>query len=273
MTELCRRYGISRITGYKWLSRYQEGGAVALQDRSHAPHSHPFQILDAVEEAILAARSRNPRWGPAKLRHWLEETAPEVKWPAPSTIANILNRNGLSVSRNGRQSGAGGTSDQIWRVELGETLHCLDGQGYFPVRITDSRSGFLLRFQVLRCRDAATLGRLFEAAFREFGLPHGMRAPGVPPFFAGGRLSDLAAWWIRLAIQPVRLPPHKALCPQLPEAVRAPRASLREQQRAFNDFRHRYNHGLPQKRLGGRAPADVYRPSTRRYPSELVPVL
>lgn len=37
MSSLCRRYGISRKTGYKWLGRYHEHGAAGLQARSSAP--------------------------------------------------------------------------------------------------------------------------------------------------------------------------------------------------------------------------------------------
>jgi transposase len=96
MTELCLRFGISRITGYKWLRRYQEAGQAGLQDRSRAPHSHPNQVLQEVESAVIASRAQHPLWGPVKLRRWLEREAPEITWPAPSTIGEILRRNGLS---------------------------------------------------------------------------------------------------------------------------------------------------------------------------------
>ncbi len=34
---LCRRFSISRKTGYKWRRRYQAGGAAALADLSRRP--------------------------------------------------------------------------------------------------------------------------------------------------------------------------------------------------------------------------------------------
>ena len=40
MTDLCRRFGISRQTGYKWKKRYEVGGPVALVDLSRRPPSH-----------------------------------------------------------------------------------------------------------------------------------------------------------------------------------------------------------------------------------------
>jgi len=66
MTELCREFGISRKTGYKWVGRYNEDGAAALEDRSRAPLSHPSRIAPVVLEALLQARRAHAHWGPAK---------------------------------------------------------------------------------------------------------------------------------------------------------------------------------------------------------------
>ena len=38
VSELCRRYGISRKTGHKWLRRFQTAGPHGLVDRSRRPH-------------------------------------------------------------------------------------------------------------------------------------------------------------------------------------------------------------------------------------------
>ncbi len=37
VTALCRRFGFSRKTGYKWLERYRSAGIEGLADRSRAP--------------------------------------------------------------------------------------------------------------------------------------------------------------------------------------------------------------------------------------------
>lgn len=65
MTELCRRFGISRKTGYKWLGRYREGGLEALEDRSRAPKTIPHQTPEPVEKALVALRQKHPRGAPA----------------------------------------------------------------------------------------------------------------------------------------------------------------------------------------------------------------
>src|SRR2546426_7103919 len=70
VAEMCRRFGGSRKTGYKWLRRfYAEGGdAGALRDRSRRPHSNVHAVPSWLEEAIVAARKQRPHWGPEKLR-------------------------------------------------------------------------------------------------------------------------------------------------------------------------------------------------------------
>ena len=84
MSVLCRRFGISRKTGYKWRARYETAGPAGLAERSHAPYYQPHAIGPDIEEAILALRARHPHWGPRKLRAWLaqRESGP---WPAPSS--------------------------------------------------------------------------------------------------------------------------------------------------------------------------------------------
>jgi putative transposase len=102
MTALCREYGISRKTGYKWLGRYRCEGAAGLRDRSHAPLPHGQARNVAVVRAVLGLRERWPHWGPKKLRAKLGERHPELALPAASTIGDWLRREGWV----GRRAGA-----------------------------------------------------------------------------------------------------------------------------------------------------------------------
>ena len=72
--ELCRRFGISPKTGYKWLARYTQEGAGGLHDRSRRPRHHPARTLAKVEQRVIALRqeSRNS-WGGRKLARLLAE--------------------------------------------------------------------------------------------------------------------------------------------------------------------------------------------------------
>ena len=100
---VCRRFGVSRRTGYKWLARYEETGVEGLMDRSRAPHSHPQAMTAMVAECCLAVRRAHPSWGPVKVREWLERRDAATEWPAVSTIGTLFDREGLTVKRRLRR--------------------------------------------------------------------------------------------------------------------------------------------------------------------------
>ena len=79
--DLCRRYGISRKTGYKWLDRYARFGPDSLADRSHRPQQCPHATTPAVIREILQLR-KHWRWGARKLHELLLEAHPVVEVPA-----------------------------------------------------------------------------------------------------------------------------------------------------------------------------------------------
>src|SRR6266508_2917969 len=115
---VCRRFGVSRKSGYKWLERYGEAGVEGLVDRSRAPLHHPQAMTEESAERCLAVRRAHPTWGPVKVRAWLERRAPQTPWPVASTIGALFDREGLTVrhrlrSDNGppfASRGAGGLS-------------------------------------------------------------------------------------------------------------------------------------------------------------------
>src|SRR5882757_2941719 len=92
MSELCRRFGVVRRTGYKWLERYREHGPEGLRDRSRRPHVSPGQTAEEMEGQVLAVRRDHPAWGGRKIRRVLEREG--LVPPAASTITTILRRHG-----------------------------------------------------------------------------------------------------------------------------------------------------------------------------------
>lgn len=101
MSVLCERYGISRQTGYKWQRRFAQAGAGGLEDRSRAPHHHGRATAAQLVVELIEARQRKPYWGPKKLLAMLGRQHPDWPWPAPSTVADLLRREGLSQPRRG----------------------------------------------------------------------------------------------------------------------------------------------------------------------------
>lgn len=121
---------------------------------------------------------------------------------------------------------------------------------------------------------------LFEATFREYGLPLRVRTDNGVPFAAtgAGGLSKLAIWWIKLGITPERIDRgqpsqngrHERLHRTLEEATaRPPAANLRVQQQRFDAFRQEYNELRPHEALGQQPPSHTCQPSPRAYPSRL----
>ena len=291
MSALCREFGISRRTGYKFVSRYIEEGLDGLKDHSRARHHHPNAISESVEQAILSARYAHPTWGPKKLRAWLYRHDSSIVWPAASTIGQILNRYGLTVSR--RRSRKTRVYDEpfvgcdypnaVWSADFKGWFRTSDGERCDPLTITDNYSRYLLRCQAVKPTGYETVKPVFEAAFREYGLPVAIRTDNGPPFatLTVGSLSRLSIWWMKLGIIPERIEPgkpaqngrHERMHRTLKrETASPPKQSFRAQQMAFNRFCHEYNQDRPHEAIDQRPPADLYLPSTRQYPL-ILPVM
>ena len=61
MSELCRRFKISRPTGYKWTHRFCDEGAEGLDEKSRRPHESPARTRQEVESAVLEVRDEHPQ--------------------------------------------------------------------------------------------------------------------------------------------------------------------------------------------------------------------
>lgn len=72
IAELCRRFGISRKTGYKWRARWSVQGLEGLSNQSRRPHQSPGETAAEVEQAVLNIRGLHPAWGGRKIRRVLE---------------------------------------------------------------------------------------------------------------------------------------------------------------------------------------------------------
>ena len=285
MAELCRLFGVSRKTGYKWLARYQREGAVGLRERTSAPGSSPQRIEPPIAERIVQLRRQHPTWGPRKLLEVLSKREPRDDWPAASTAGDLLRRRGL-VNPRKRKRRASPSSQPFAEILAPNDTWCVDFKGQFrvgtrpcyPLTVSDAFSRFLLGCDGMDRIDGDLVRRSMERIFREYGLPRRMRSDNGPPFASVGRggLSKLSVWWIRLGILPERIQPgepqqngrHERMHRTLKEDV--PRLhSLRAQQGAFETFRRTYNEERPHESLGMRTPSGVYQASTRPFPSYL----
>ena len=288
LAELCRQHQIARQTGYKWVERFELEGVDGLRDRSRAPQHHPNQVGAATEEHILAVKAKYALWGARKIGAYLRRKGSCEATPATSTIGGILKSHGLTVARKTRQR-APRRTEPLAHADGPNRVWCADFKGWFltgdgvrcdPLTITDGHSRYLLRCQSVEGQDTAHAKPVFEAAFREYGLPERMRTDNGAPFGSNGDtgLSGLAVWWIKLGIYPERIRPgkpqengrHERMHLTLKQATASPPArNRRAQQRRFDRFREEYNQERPHEGLGLAPPAEFYAPSGRPWPSRL----
>jgi putative transposase len=288
LAELCRRYEISRQTGYKWLERYQQEGEAGLEEHSRAPLNHPQAMPEKVREALLHLRGQHPSWGPRKLRAYLQRASPAARWPATSSIGDLLRREGLAHPQRKRKRTPPYTQP-LRHAEAPNQVWCADFKGWFltgdgsrcdPLTITDAYSRYLLRCCAVKRTDGKHARVVFEAAFREFGLPEAIRTDNGTPFAsrAPAGLSQLSMWWLRLGIRHERIEPgkpqqngrHERMHQTLKqETASPPERSLRRQQMAFLHFQQEYNRTRPHEALQYETPASRHIGSERRYPSKM----
>jgi len=287
MAELCRRYGINRKTGYKWAGRFLLEGARGMADRSSRPKSNSRAVDDEVVEFLLSVRRVHKSWGPKKIRAKAMEWYPDVAFPAASTIGEVLKRHGITKPRR-RRNGAPPRTQPFSEYTAPNSVWCADYKGQFRVRgkycypltIMDGFSRYLLRCDALIATTFELAKPMFQAAFREYGIPAVIRTDNGAPFAsrAAGGLGRLSVWWIKLGIRPERIEPgkpqqngrHERMHRTLKqEAASPPEPSFTRQQRAFDRFRGIYNYERPHEALGQIPPARVYQPSERRFPKEL----
>jgi transposase InsO family protein len=286
MTEACDRFGISRVTGYKWWNRYQEEELKGLGDRSRRPRNSPGRTPSEIEALVIELRKAHTTWGPEKLLKVLSKRHPELRLPARSTVAAILKREGLVEKprrrRNHRHPGqplveVKGPND-LWTADYKGEFKTLDGLYCYPLTIADQDSRYLLASEGLLSTRSRWARPVFERVFREHGLPDAILTDNGPPFAVWNAicgLSALGVWWIQLGIRHHRIEPGKPQ--QNPrhermhrtmkaEATRPPGANLRCQRRKFDAFRKEFNEVRPHQALGQKTPDEVWRPSPRLYP-------
>ena len=287
-TELCRRYGIQRRIGYKWVQRYQRDGPAGLADCCRAPLHHPQQTKPEVLGRILEIRAEHPLWGAPKIRAVLEREKPRQHPPAASTIGEILRLEGLTRPQKKRRRtpphsqplAHAGEPNDVVSVDFKGWFRCLDGRRIDPLTLVDNHSRYALCCQAVDACDFAHVRAVLESVFLQYGLPGAIRSDNGAPFAsrAVAGLSRLSVWWLRLGIEVERIPPatpsdngrqerfHRTL---KQHTAAPPAANRRAQQRAFESFCREYNEQRPHQALGQQVPASIYRPSDRAYPSRL----
>ncbi len=286
-SELCRRFGVSRSNGYKWLCRYEAEGQAGLEERSRRPISSPEQTLASTEQHVLAVRTAHPAWGGRKLRRVLQDQGVEPP-PSASTITEILRRHGqLDGPR------AGGRRDWV-RFEHPEPndLWQMDFKGHFalaagrchPLTVLDDHSRYALEIGACDNERGETVKARLEAVFKRYGRPRRILTDNGPPWGTAGsgqQHTPLTVWLLDLEIsvghgrayhpqtqgKDERF--HRTLKAEVLDGRRLD--TLDQAQDAFDRWRDIYNAKRPHEALQMATPYTRYRMSPRSWPTVIDP--
>lgn len=284
--HLCREYGISTKTGYKWRDRFLEKGQAGLLDESRRPKKSAQTAEDIVCELVRIKKLKS-RWGPKKIRNLYEASHRGEQIPSQSTVSRILEKAGFVDKKKRRRKPANiepiqnriipEKPNDLWTVDFKGYWHTLKKEKVEPLTVRDEYSKFIFSISILEKGDTTSVKREFIRLFREYGVPKMIRSDNGPPFASRVSilgLTKLSVWWMSLGIQLDRIDPgspqqngghermHRDIARELEGRISGDlemhRARLEEWRREFNEER-------PHESLGMKTPATVYEKSERRY--------
>jgi transposase InsO family protein len=286
IAELCRRFKISRKTGYKWLRRFAEGGKEELADRSRRPQGCPHRTNERMEAEVVALRLKQPTWGPRKLQRRLRDLGRAA--PAVSSVGRILCRQELIAPAGERQRGpwqrfARATPNELWQMDFKGHFALQRGGRCHPLTLLDDCSRYSLALAACADQRSPIVQYHLQHCFERHGLPEALLCDNGPPW--GGSASDytsLVVWLLRLGIRVLHGRPyhpqtqgkeerfHRTLQQDL--LNRHDWRDLAQASTRFDAYREHYNHERPHEALALAVPASCYRPSPRAFPAQLLPI-
>jgi len=271
--DLCRRFGISRKTGYKWLLRPN------AHDLSRRPRSSPTRTAKALEEKVVELRGEHPAWGGRKLAHVLRrDHSIEL---APSTVTSVLHRHGLihpddSAAHTAWHRFEHAQPNDLWQIDFKGDFALDEGRCH-PLTVIDDHSRFNIVLTAMSGQTRELVQPALTRAFQRYGLPERINADNGPPWGSGGGgITGLCVWLVRLGVTVSNSRPyhpqtngkderfHRTL---LAEAVAGRHfTDLAAVQLCFDQWRTVYNVKRPHQALCMQTPVERYRPSRRPMP-------
>lgn len=284
ITDLSQKYGISRPTVYKWLERYKRLGIEGLKEQKRAPKNCPHRTPEKIINLVIQEKLKNRKRGPRKVRAQLKRRYPEIHFPATSTLAYWLKKEGLVEPRKKRKHVPPYMQpfckcqepNDVWSLDYKGQFYMKNNRVCYPATLSDNFSRYLLGCKALEGPRYAPTRKVLIEAFREYGLPDAIRSDNGTPFAGkcAGGLSRLSIWFIQLGIIPERIGKG---CPQengrhermhrtlKSDALDQIARNLKEQQERFDIFRQDYNNERPHESLNDQTPSDYYKKSNRPY--------
>src|ERR1700735_689755 len=280
--ELCREYGISTKTGYKWRERLLRQGLEGMEEDSRRPRNSPKQLSEGQVCEMVKLKLVHRHWGPRKSR-WLYHRR-HGQAPSESSFKRVLEQVGLTQPRRMREGPVSGgrlssgrrgqQPNEVWTVDFKGWWRCGEAGRCEPLTIRDEFSRYVLELRAMDNARSQTVREAFERIFARHGLPEAIRSDNGAPFAsvqALHGLSRLSAWWMALGIDLERGRPshpqdnggHERLHRDIAQELEILGQGATPE--ALELWREEFNRERPHEALGMRCPAELYRDSVRRY--------
>jgi transposase InsO family protein len=282
ITDVARRYGVSRQTVHAWLRRYARDGAVLnLEDRSSRPHGCPHQMAPVVEARVLALRDQHPRWGPSRIVYELTREGVALV-PGRSSVYRALVRNGrIDPARRRRRRSdykrwERGRPMELWQMDVVGGVHLSDGVEVKVVTGIDDNSRFVVSAKVVVRATARPVCDALLGALHRHGVPEQVLTDNGKVFTGrfgpGGSSSEVlfdrvcVENGIRHLLTAPRSPTTTGKVERLHKTMRAEFfndadrvfATIGELQAALDEWVNHYNTERPHQSLGMCVPAQRF---------------
>ena len=275
-SALCREFGITRKTGYKWLERYYAG--LSLSDKSRKPFVVANRTPEDIEMLIISLRMENPGWGAKKIKYVLENQGHEI--PCTKTINNILNRYGCisaeeSVKHKPFIRFEKDRCNEMWQTDFKGEFRMADNNYCYPLNIFDDHSRFVIKIAP-SLTTANTVIPVFRSAFEEYGMPDSVLSDNGAQF-AGFRqgYTQFEKWLMNHDVLPIhgrfKHPQTQGKIERFHRAMKdellkhTVMQDIHDADKQFQLWREKYNTVRPHEALNMKCPADIYMPSKKAY--------
>ena len=279
-SRLCREFGITRKTGYKWLERFEK--SMPLTDISRKPNIIANKTPESLELLIVEERRLHPGWGAKKIKAHLERNGIEV--PCVKTINNILNRYNCidkieSLKHKPFTRFEKESCNEMWQTDFKGEFKMKDGNYCYPLDIFDDHSRYAIKIKPAIATSNLVLPT-FREAFYEFGMPNSILSDNGAQFagFKQG-YTQFEKWLMDHDVLPIH---GRIKHPQTQGKIERFHRTMDQEllnhytplnicdaERVFSSWRDCYNNERPHEALNMRSPSDVYVPSNRAYFDEV----
>ena len=285
ISDLCERFGISRKTAYKWLSRYEEEGMAGLEDMSREPHNQPQKSTKAFEDIVINTHKEYPYWGPRKLRDYLLHIEKLQPVPSHTTLGRILKRSGYKVITSHKSSPATSRFEreepnELWQMDFKGSF-MTDKNRCHPLTILDDCSRYSIELHACKNEQEGTVKERLIEVFKDYGLPKQINVDNGAPWGCSGlnSVTSLKIWLYKLGVYVSYSAPyhpqtngkderfHRTL--KLEVLHDRKYKSCQDIQYTFDSWQHIYNFKRPHEALNGKTPGSRYHVSPKKLPDKL----